>query len=284
MDSNTVHEFASSNNVIKTDIEQGRDPWKFLKWLNPGFVLPLLAGALFLLLWELQIFHRIFDLKKYQLPLPSAIAEAMRDNLSLLLSYTGYTLTEAVLGMLIGSGCGFLIALAATAWPRWGGGSLTMVAALNAVPIVALAPIMNLWFGDGIGSRAAIVTAVTMAAMAINAYKGMAAVDPLALDLMHSYAAGKRAVFRHLRIQNSLPHVFTALKINATASMIGAIVGEFFFSSRGLGYLLSNSIKVAKMPLGWACIVLAAVAGVIFYLVVERLEKVFIKWHPSRRA
>lgn len=159
-----------------------------------------------------------------------------------------------------------------------------MVAALNAVPIVALAPIMNLWFGDGIGSRAAIVTATTMAAMAINAHKGMAAVDPLALDLMHSYAAGKRAVFRHLRIQNSLPYVFTALKINATASMIGAIVGEFFFSSRGLGYLLSNSIKVAKMPLGWACIVLAAVAGVIFYLVVERLEKVFIKWHPSRRT
>ncbi|MEK3900383.1 MULTISPECIES: ABC transporter permease [unclassified Paenibacillus] len=284
MDSNTAREFPSSNNVIAPDTEHSGDPWKFLKWLNPGFVLPLLAGALFLLLWELQIFHRIFDLKKYQLPLPSAIAEAMRDNLSLLLSYTGYTLTEAVLGMLIGSGCGFLIALAATVWPRWGGGSLTMVAALNAVPIVALAPIMNLWFGDGIGSRAAIVTATTMAAMAINAYKGMAAVDPLALDLMHSYAAGKRAVFRHLRIQNSLPYVFTALKINATASMIGAIVGEFFFSSRGLGYLLSNSIKVAKMPLGWACIVLAAIAGVIFYLVVERLEKVFIKWHPSRRA
>jgi len=66
--------------------------------------------------------------------------------------------------------------------------------------------------------------------------------------------------------------------------MIGAIVGEFFFSSKGLGYLLSNSIKVAKMPLGWSCIVLAAIAGVIFYLIVERLEKVFIKWHPSQRA
>ena len=181
-------------------------------------------------------------------------------------------------------GIGFLIALAATAWPRWGGGSLTLVAALNAVPIVALAPIMNLWFGDGIGSRIAIVTATTMAAMAINAYKGMAAIDPLALDLMHSYAASKPAVFRYLRIQNSLPYVFTALKINATASMIGAIVGEFFFSSRGLGYLLSNSIKVAKMPLGWSCIVLAAIAGVLFYLIVERLEKVFIKWHSSARS
>lgn len=172
--------------------------------------------------------------EKYQLPLPSAIAEAIRDNFSLLLSYTGYTLTEAVVGMLIGSACGFLIALIATAWPRWGGGSLTLVAALNAVPIVALAPIMNLWFGDGIGSRAAIVTATTMAAMAINAYKGMVSVDSLALDLMHSYAAGKPAVFRYLRIQNSLPYVFTALKINATASMIGAIVGEFSSPPEGL--------------------------------------------------
>ncbi|MEK3675291.1 ABC transporter permease [Paenibacillus sp. FSL R10-2771] len=274
----------ASNNGISSEPGKQKNPRRPLRRLNPGIILPLLAGVIFLVLWEYQVFHRIFDLKKYQLPLPSAIAEAMRDNFSLLLSYTGYTLTEAVLGMLIGSACGFLIALAATAWPRWGGGSLTMVAALNAVPIVALAPIMNLWFGDGIGSRAAIVTATTMAAMAINAYKGMAAVDPLALDLMHSYAAGKPAVFRYLRIQNSLPYVFTALKINATASMIGAIVGEFFFSSRGLGYLLSNSIKVAKMPLGWSCIVLAAIAGVIFYLVVERLEKAFIKWHPSQRA
>jgi NitT/TauT family transport system permease protein len=254
------------------------------KWLNRGVLLPLLAGILFLVLWELQFFHRLFDLKKYQLPLPTAIAEAMGDNLALLLSYTGYTLTEAVLGMLAGSALGFLIALAATAWPRWGGGSLTLVAALNAVPIVALAPIMNLWFGDGIASRVAIVTATTMAAMSINAYKGMSAIDPLALDLMHSYAADQPAVFRYLRIRNSLPYVFTALKINATASMIGAIVGEFFFSSRGLGYLLSNSIKVAKMPLGWSCIVLAAVAGVLFYLIVERLEKFFIKWHPSQRA
>lgn len=275
---------SASNNRTSSEPGKSKNPRRPFRRLSPGIILPLLAGVIFLVLWEYQVFHRIFDLKKYQLPLPSAIAEAMRDNFSLLLSYTGYTLAEAVLGMLIGSACGFLIALAATAWPRWGGGSLTMVAALNAVPIVALAPIMNLWFGDGIGSRAAIVTATTMAAMAINAYKGMAAVDPLALDLMHSYAADKPAVFRYLRIQNSLPYVFTALKINATASMIGAIVGEFFFSSRGLGYLLSNSIKVAKMPLGWSCIVLAAIAGVIFYLAVERLEKVFIKWHPSQRA
>lgn len=246
--------------------------------------LPIVAGILFLGLWELQFFNLLFHLRTYQLPLPSSIAQAILDHFELLLSYTGYTLLEAVFGMLLGSGIGFMVALIATAWPRWGAGGLMIIASLNAVPIVALAPIMNLWFGDGIGSRIAIVTVTTMAAMAINAHKGMNMTDPLALDLMYSYAAKKHEVFRYVRIAGSLPYVFTALKINTTASMIGAIVGEFFVSSRGLGYLLSNSIKVAKMPLGWACIVLAAIAGVIFYLIVERIEKWFIKWHPSHRS
>ncbi|RED58061.1 ABC transporter permease [Cohnella lupini] len=256
------------------------------KWSSSTIriILPLIAGIVFLFAWEKQLFHRLLDLKLYQLPLPSAIAEAIWNNRELLLSYTRYTLTEAIGGMLAGSLAGFVIALIATAWPRWGAGSLLLVASLNAVPIVALAPTMNLWFGDGMLSRAAIVMATTIAAMAINAHKGMRMVSPLSLDLMHSYAASKRRLFLNLRIPNSLPYVFAALKINTTASMIGAIVGEFFFSSRGLGYLLSNSIKVAKMPLGWSCIVVAAIAGILFYLVVEGLERTFLSWHPSRRS
>ncbi|MEK3799810.1 ABC transporter permease [Peribacillus sp. FSL H8-0477] len=246
-------------------------------------VLPLAAGILFMLLWEWQVFHRILQLQTYQLPLPSAIWEAISVNWETLLTYTRYTFIEAATGMVIGSSIGFVFALFAASWPKWGKGGLSVVVAVNAVPIVALAPIMNLWFSDGMGSRIAIVTITTMSAMAINAYKGMTMVDPLALDLMHSYAAKKHKVFKYLRIANSLPFVFTALKINTTASMIGAIVGEFFFSSQGLGYLLSNSIKVAKMPLGWACIVMAAIVGVVFYLLVERVEKVFLKWHPSER-
>lgn len=241
--------------------------------------LPVLAGVLFVAAWQMKLFHALFNLKTYQLPLPSAIAQAMADNRSLLASYTGYTLTEAVLGMLAGSALGFLVALCAAAWPRWGAGSLLVVASFNAVPIVALAPIMNLWFGDGIGSRIAIVTVATMAAMAVNAHKGMTMVDPLALDFMKSCAATKIDVFRYLRIPASLPYVFTALKINTTAGMIGAIVGEFFYSSRGLGYLLSNSIKVAKMPLGWSCITTAAIVGILFYLLMELLERRLVKRH-----
>ncbi|UOQ84465.1 ABC transporter permease [Gracilibacillus salinarum] len=177
-----------------------------------SLLLPVIAGVVLLFLWEMQFLHTIFHLQLYQLPIPSAILEALIDNLSLLLGYAGYTMTEAVVGMLIGSATGFVIALTATAWPKWGRGGLLLVASLNAVPIVALAPIMNLWFGSGIGSRIAIVTVITMAAMAINAHKGMRMVSPLALDLMHSYAAKKGDVFRYLRIMNSLPYVFLRTK------------------------------------------------------------------------
>ena len=247
-------------------------------------LIPSIAGAVFLLLWEFQVFHSIFQLKTYQLPIPTAILGAFVENFSTLISFTGYTIAEAVLGMLLGSALGFIWALIASAFPKWGRSWLMIVVALNAVPIVALAPIMNLWFGNGMGSRIAIVTITTMAAMAINAHKGLSNVNPLALDLMHSYAARKMEVFKYLRIANSLPSMFTALKINTTASMIGAIVGEFFYSSKGLGYLLSNSIKVAQMPLGWSCIVIASIAGVLFYLIVEGLEKIFLGWHASERT
>jgi NitT/TauT family transport system permease protein len=280
---NKLKEIPLSEGVTVVKMTSVTSPRKKKKSIRQ-IVLPVAAGLLFLFCWQVELFHKLFNLKLYQLPLPMTIAEAIVDNFSLLLSYTGYTMTEALLGMLLGSAIGFIVALIATASPKWGATSLLLVASLNAVPIVALAPIMNLWVGDGMGSRIAIVTVTTMAAMAINAHKGMKSVDPLALDLMHSYAANKLQIFRYLRMNNSLPYVFTALKINTTSSMIGAIVGEFFFSSRGLGYLLSNSIKVAKMPLGWSCIVVAAIAGVLFYLVVQQIEKWTIRWHTSHRT
>jgi NitT/TauT family transport system permease protein len=80
-----------------------------------------------------------------------------------------------------------------------------------------------------------------------------------------------------------LPHFFTALKINMATSISGAIVGEFFISSKGLGYLLSDQIKLSNMPLGWACIVYAAAGGIVLYYLIELLERWVIPWHVSRR-
>lgn len=262
----------------------GRRVITFAVRILKQYTVPAAFGALFILLWQREWFHTLLNIKVHQLPLPTSIWKALSSNIDVLARNAGYTVAEALLGMLAGSLIGFAVALLATQWPRWGSTGLIFIAALNAVPIIALAPIMNLWFGDGLGSRVAVVTITTMAAMAFNAHRGLTQIDPLALDLMHSYGARKSEVFRYVRLPNCLPYLFTALKINATASMIGAIVSEFFYSSGGIGYLLSNSIKVAKMSMGWACIVVASAVGVILYILIEEIEKLAIRWHSSRKT
>lgn len=243
----------------------------------------MVAGIVFILLWEFEVFHKIFNLAQYQLPLPSSIFETLISNGEVLLSYSLYTLQEAVYGIVIGSLIGFFVALIATFFPKWGYGGLFIIIGLNAVPIIALAPIMNLWFGSGLASRVAVVSVTTMAGMAIGAYKGFNELPRHSLDLMKSYAASKGTVFLSLRLPNSLPYLLTALKINTTAGMIGAILSEFFYSSKGLGYMLSNSIKIAKMSMGWSCIVLAAILGILLYVFVSQIEKYAVKWHASQR-
>lgn len=250
---------------------------------GPSFLLPSGFGILFLLLWQFKGFHALFDLEQYQLPIPSSILASIRDHADVLWSYSLYTGSEIVGGCLLGSSLGLIAAVAASFFPSFGKGGIMLMASLNAVPIVALAPVMNNWFGDGVASKMAIVSVMTMATMAVSAFKGLRSIDPTSLELMHSYAAGKYQVFAKLRFRSALPYMFTALKINMSSSIIGAIVGEFFISSRGLGYLLSDQIKLANMPLAWSCIVIAAALGILLYYLVQLAERLTIPWHVAQR-
>ncbi|MDF2722672.1 MAG: binding-protein-dependent transport system inner rane component, partial [Paenibacillus sp.] len=264
----------------KADTPRGPAP---LRKLTGTFRFPVIFGLLFLLIWQLEGFHRLFRLEYYQLPIPSAIAAAIHDHAGMLWSYSVYTGTEIVGGCLAGSLLGLIAAAAASFFPRAGRGAITLMASLNAIPIVALAPVMNNWFGNGVASKMAIVSVMTMATMAVSAFKGLRSVEPPYLELMHSYAAGKLRTFAKLRFRCALPAVFTALKINMSTSIIGAIVGEFFISSRGLGFLLSDQIKLANMPLAWSCIVIAAVMGITLYYAVQLAERIAIPWHAAQR-
>ncbi len=248
-----------------------------------SILLPILSGVLLLVLWQYGVINRVLHVAVYQLPLPSTILKTIAENGETLFFYSIYTLAEALIGIAIGSLIGILMAVVATVFPKWGYGGLIVITAVNAIPIIALAPIMNLWFGDGIGSRAAVVVITTMAAMALNSYRGFNELPEYSLDLMKSYAVSPWVVFRCLRIPNSLPYVLTALKINTTVGMIGAIVSEFFYSSQGLGYWLSNSIKIAKMPIGWSCIFVAAFIGILLYSMIALIEKRALSWHVSQQ-
>ena len=246
--------------------------------------LPALIFVGLMLLWQAGLIHAALGLREVQLPYPAQIAEALADRFDILLyealAYTGF---EAVVGLLIGAVAGFLCAWLFVAVPLLRAGALPIAAALNAMPIVAVAPIAVLWLGFGQPSKIAVVALMTFAPMVVNAYKGLSSIDGRALDLMDSVAASHWQVFWKLRLPSSLPYVFAALKVGITLALIGAVVSEFFNAQRGLGVTLSNNIQVAKMPLAWAAIVMAALLGLALYGLVSLAERATIPWHVSFR-
>jgi len=245
---------------------------------------PTAFGIAFLAAWQAGWFHTALGLAPFQLPLPSEIVDTLVRAFPKAMDDGAVTISGALAGMILGSSLGFAVAIVATMFPSWGYGGLILVSALNAVPIVALSPIMNRWFADGMSQKIGVVTVVTMAAMAINAYRGLNDLKPFSLDLMKSYAANGRTIFFQLRLPNALPSIFTALKINVTTALIAAIVSEYFASSTsGLGFGIKDNLRKAEMAMGWAYITVASVAGVILYLLIIFWEKKATRWHASQR-
>jgi NitT/TauT family transport system permease protein len=119
----------------------------------------------------------------------------------------------------------------------------------------------------------------------VNVTRGLTAAEPAALELMRSYAASEWTVLRKVRVPTALPYFFTALKVATTLSLIGAIVGEYFGgSSLVLGRIIVQASSALRFDVTWAAVLLAAVTGIVFYLAVVVLERIFIPWHASIRA
>jgi NitT/TauT family transport system permease protein len=247
------------------------------------FLMPIVFGVFFFLFWEKGGLHWLMGLKPYDLPIPSKIAEVFAEEYPVLLKHTQVTALEAIIGLIIGSLLGFGVAVFATVFPNWGYGGLALMSAVNAIPTTAMAPIMNNWIGRDVGSKIAVVIFFTMAAMAINTYRGLTVLPPFALDLMNTYNATKKEIFFKLRLPNCVPSIFTALKITCTTSMLSAIIAEFFSSYAGLGYKVNTVLQMGKNAEGWAYIACAAAFGIIMHMLVTLVESRVTRWHASQR-
>jgi NitT/TauT family transport system permease protein len=245
---------------------------------------PLSFGILIIVVWELGFIHSLLGFKPFQLPIPSQIVKTLENNFSKAIYDTAVTVAGALVGMALGCLIGFIVALIATQFPKWGYTGLTVISAFNAIPIVALSPIMNRWFTSGFAQKVGVVTVVCMAAMAINAYRGLNDLKPFAKDLLESYAASKKVIFFKLRLPNCLPSIFTALKINVAAAIMGAMISEYFASSTsGIGFGVKDNLRKGMMAMGWTYIVMASVVGIILYSIIILVERRSIKWHASQR-
>ncbi|MDR3130331.1 MAG: ABC transporter permease subunit [Treponema sp.] len=251
-----------------------------------GVIPPLLFGIFIIVLSETRLLHIILRVSEVQLPTVDNILRVLMENRSKALHDSWVTVQVFLAGIVIGSATGFLAALFAALSPVWGGGGLAIISAFNAIPIVALSPIMRLWFASSpFAAKTAVVSIVSMVAMSVNVYRGLTDLKPFALDLIESFAGAKADVFFKLRLPNCLPYIFTALRINIAAAMIGVIISEYFAASvEGLGFEIRNSLRTMQMTVGWAYILAASVIGIGFFALAANLERFLFRHRRHLKA
>jgi NitT/TauT family transport system permease protein len=254
-----------------------------------GFYLPavlVFIGALVMF----EVVLGALNVKSFLIPKPSAIVTALQENWSsgrfALQPAAINTLQEALLGLLIGTVAGVAVALATARWTTARGILLPLAVAANAVPIIAFAPLLNNWFGLlNPLSKALMAAVLVFFPVMANVTRGLVQVEPGALELMRSYAASEWTILRKVRIPNALPYFFTALKVVTTFSLIGAIVAEYFGGSNtSLGRRIVESASAFKFEVTWGAILLGAVTGIVFYLVVVLIERLVIPWAAALRG
>jgi NitT/TauT family transport system permease protein len=220
-----------------------------------------------------------------KLPLPHLVFAALidPDNINQLWLAGLLTLRSALIGFVVGALVGFGLALFMVQSRLLERSFLPYVIASQMVPVIALGPIVYSMFKDENVARVLIAAYVTFFPVTVSALKGLRSVDPNALSLMASYAASRWQVYAKLRIPAAMPYVFQALKIAATASVIGAIVVELMGAQQGIGVTIlrtqyygpANAYKL------WAAIVVASLLGILFFQAVALVERIVLRWQPE---
>jgi NitT/TauT family transport system permease protein len=256
------------------------------------YYLPTILIAVgFIVLWELLV--RVFNIQQFLLPRPSAILEEWLGEFNRLVTgqgsalweSSGATLRAAVGGFLLGCGAGVLVALVTARFTIISEALMPFAIAANSVPIIALAPITNNWFGlTNPLSKMVIVAILCFFPVMINTVRGLTLVDPRQLELMQSYAAPPGKILRALRIPNALPYILSALRVASALSVIGAIVAEFFGGPRAtLGQFIAQEAADLGFTRAWTAIIMASAMGLSFYLLVILIERVLMPWALAMR-
>ena len=211
--------------------------------------------------------------------------------ITVLLKAAAFTAKEAAVGFALGASVGFVLGALLAHSRLLQRGLLPYVVASQTVPILAIAPMVIVWLGSlhvaAWFSVSVIAAYLTFFPVTINTIRGLQSADRRALELMRSYAAGGWRVLWKLRFPTALPYIFAALKVSATASIVGAVIGELPSSIQdGLGgQILNYSQYYSIQPRGlWATNVIAALLGISFFLVVLIAEKLVVRRAPENVA
>ena len=252
--------------------------------LDPGGVLaPALCFVLVVYVWEAATI--LYAIPRILLPAPSAIgARLVQQWPTLEADFVQTVIRAAIPGWILGSLVGFLAGLAVDRFVRLSTAFQLLGGLLSVIPILAVAPIMVLWLGFDWQSKVAVAALMTFFPMFTATIAGLAATGPTERDLMQSYAASYGQTLRLVRLPVALPFIFSALKLNVPAAMVGAMIAEFFGTPIvGLGFRIASESGRLSFDIVWAAIALASAFSLALYAAVVVVDRLVTFWHPSHR-
>jgi len=188
------------------------------------------------------------------------------------------TLEEAVLGLIIGAAIGIALGFALARSPFVARVCDPYITMLNAVPRVVLAPIFLLWFGLGIWSKVALAVTLVFFVMFFNTYQGVRDADPILIDNARMLGASERQLVRHVLVPSALTWIFSSLRTSLGFALVGAVVGEYLGSARGLGYVISQAEGTFDTTGVFAGMTVLALVVVIVSVGVARIERWLLRW------
>lgn len=228
----------------------------------------LLAG---IALWALAV--SALKIPIYLLPGPLPVLETLWRHRLVLAADVGITLAEAIFGFLMGAVAGVIVGCSFARSPFLERILGPYFVALQAVPIVATAPLLIVWFGNGLTSKIVLSALVCFFPMVVGTTVGLKRTPPEALDLMSILRASHLQVLWKIRLPFALPYIFSGLRVTSAVSMIGAIVAELAGATLGIGFRIQVASYQFDTPLLFAAILIAAVAGLSLYQSVSLLER-----------
>ncbi|MGN6461035.1 MAG: ABC transporter permease [Pseudolabrys sp.] len=241
--------------------------------------MPFIGAAIFIVLWEL--FCRLYQVRPVLLPPPSLILDELSQSPLWFAEQAMYTLGITLAGFAVAAILGVLFAVLITEWKVLDRLLFPLFVALNSVPKVALAPLCIIWFGTGAEPKIAIAFLIAVFAVVIDTILGLRSVPPDTIDLARTLRGSRWKVLTRIKLYCALPHLFAGLKVAMSLALVGAIVGEFVSSQRGLGYVILSAQGMFDTPRVFAAISILAVMGVVLIEAVSIAERLALPWHHS---
>ena len=232
---------------------------------------PVLAVGLIIAAWHASI--DAFGLNPFVIPAPLDVAQAIISNIAMVWDNTKTTLIEAGLGMLVGNLLATLASVAFLYSKRLEEISYPILLGVQAVPLIALAPILTLWLGFGIAPKILLAAFLTYPLTLVSLMKGFDSCPPNVLELLYTLKATKRQQIFAALIPSAIPMFMTSLKLGAAVAIVGAIATEYVGSLSGLGFLLQHTQAQLQVPLMWGVCVIAVAIGSTLYAVFAALER-----------